>query len=245
MASDVRMQFPRLAPWMRNLLIGLFALYVVELVLANLRVPVDALRLYPFAHGFEAWQPITRFLVQGREGAVGVLFSIVVLYFFLPVLSTLLDRRQWAEALLSTAVAATAIPMLADVTGAFPPALRTGWAVLMPAVVVVFGLAQPNATVLAMFVIPIQASFFVWASLFLSVFFLLVSPSTASLEPVAAWIGIVAWWSLRGPGRRRRVLLAQADRLETEIRKFTVLEGGRSERPQGRPQGRQDDDWIH
>lgn len=236
------MQLPRLAPWMRNLLVGLFALYVVELVLANLRVPVDALRLYGFGAGFEPWQPLTRFFVQGREGAVGVLLSLLVLTFFLPVLSSLLTRRQWFEALGTTAAAVTAIPMAADALGLFPPAVRTGWSILMWPMIVVFGLAHPNATVMAMFVIPMQASWFVWGALFLSVFFLLVAPNTASLEPVAAWMGIVAWWSLRGPGRRRRELLKKADVLEREIRKFTVLEGGRSS---SGPQGRQDDDWVH
>lgn len=240
MASPA-MQAPRLDPWMRNLLIGLFAAYVLELILANLRVPVDVLRLFPFDAGFAWFQPITRFVVQGREAAVNVLISIAVLYFFLPVLPRLLGRRQWVEALGASALVATVLPMGIDALDLLPGAVRTGWDVLIPAIVVIFGLVQPKATIQLMFVLPVQASIFVWATLFFAVFFLLVSPTTASVEPVGAWIGVVSWWQFRGPGSRRRQLLKKADKLERELQRFTVLDGGKAERPQGS----QGDDWIH
>lgn len=243
MASSVQWQAPHLAPWMRNLLIGLFGLYIVELVLANLRVPVDLLRLFPIGGGFAPWQPFTRFLVQGREAAVGVLISLVVLYFFLPILPRLLDRRSWVEILIATAVVATGLPMLVDLAGVLPLTDSTGWGFLIPALIVVFGLAQPNAQVNLMFVLPIPASVFVWGTLFLALFFLLAQPSSAAVEPVGAWLGAVGWWQFRGPGSRRRKLLAHADKVERELRRFTVHEGGRGGK-QG-SQGGKGDDWVN
>ncbi|MCB9678589.1 MAG: hypothetical protein H6737_26035 [Alphaproteobacteria bacterium] len=232
---------PPLEPWMRNLLIGLFVLYVVELVLWNLGVPLGAMMLTSFGYGFQPWQVLTRFFVQGRENAANVLISIVVLYFVLPSLPRLLPWRQWVDALSVTAIVAMLIPMVSDALGLFPPATRSGWTFLVLPMFVGFGLAQPRGIINLMFVLPIPAIYIVWGTLVYVLVMLLAFPSAATLEMVASWIGIVGWWSFRGPGKRRRELRKEASKIEKELQRFTVLDGGKA---QG-GQGRDDDEWIH
>ncbi|MEZ4322457.1 MAG: hypothetical protein R3F61_33630 [Myxococcota bacterium] len=232
---------PELAPWMRNLILGLFGLYVVELVLWNLGAPLGLMPLSSLGYGFQPWQILTRFFVQGRGAAAGVLISLVVLYLVLPTLPRLLTRRQWVDALSTTAIVATLIPILSDFLGLFPPGTRTGWTFLMVPLFVVFGLAQPRGIINLMFVLPVPAVYIVWGTLVYVLIMLLAFPNAATLEGVAAWIGIVGWWNFRGPGKRRRQLRNEASKIERELQKFTVLEGGRA---QGQ-QNRDDDEWIH
>lgn len=245
MASEVRFVQPPIAPWMRNVLVGLFGLYVVELVLANLRIDLSVFYLLPVGGGFAPWQPFTRFLVQGGGQALfNVIIGLVVLYFALPLLERLLDRRSWTEILISAVTAATVLPLLSDALGLLPIAPRTGWGFLLIPMFVVVGLAQPKATINLMFVLPVPAIWIVWGTLILGLLFLLAGPSSASLEPLAAWIGVMAWWSLRGPGARERRLRKKADTIKRELERFTVLEGGRANEPLG-GQRPTDDEWVN
>jgi hypothetical protein len=92
------------------------------------------------------------------------------------------------------------------------------------------------------FVLPVSGRMIVWGTLIVLVLMLLAAPVTASLEPMGVWLGAWAWWNYRGPGARRRNLKRQAHKIERELRSFQVIEGGRSEAPQGDQDG---DGWIH
>lgn len=240
-----QLQLPMLLPWMRNVLVGLFALFVVELLARNAGFPVERLRWHAFGHGFELWQPLTRFFVQGGStGAVfNVLIGLLVLYFFLPGLDSMMPRERIGKAALAGAVGGTAVPMLLDLL-LLDGGSTGGWTVLTTALVVLFGLAMPNGVIHLWFVLPITGSFIVWGTLGLSVVFFLIGPALGTSEAIGTWAGVFGWWHLMGPGARRRDLKRQASRVEQELRRFEVIEGGRSQ-PQG-GQGRpDDDDWVH
>src|SRR5688500_2063066 len=96
-APEVQFGLPTLAPWHRTLLGTLFVAYVVELVLHNAGAPIYAwLPWLQLDSGFGAWQPLTHFLVQGasRNAVIDVLFGLLVLFFLLPPLEQVLDRRR-------------------------------------------------------------------------------------------------------------------------------------------------------
>lgn len=231
-------------PWQSNLVVGLFVAYVVEVVLHHAGLPLyTLLAWHPFGAGFEAWQPLTRFLVQGAAPitAAWVVLSLLVLYFLLPAVVPLLGRRTAAQAVLAGAVGGTILPLAVDATGllASPPAL--GWSELVLVLPVLLGLAAPDADMVA-FVFPMKARALLWGVLVVALLFLLVAPSLATLEGVGVWLGVFGWWHGLGPGARRRTLRSQAKDIESELRRFQVIEGGKE-----RPQGRQSpgDDWVH
>ncbi len=238
--SELRL--PTLAPWMRNLLVALFAAYVAELALANAGVDVYALAWRPFGAGFAPWQPLTRFAVQGRR-AVTVVVALLALFFMLPALWERIDRRILGRALLAAAVGATVLPLVADLA-LTDRGVVMGWtAVALVWLPTLFGLALPDETLYLMFAIPVSGRMLLWlTAVFTGLLALFGAPADlGSVEPFGAWLGIAGWWHLLGPGARRRRLVRQAASIERELRRFQVIEGGRA---QG-DQDREPDEWIH
>jgi len=233
-SPQVQVQLPTLLPWHRNLLIALFAAYVLELILNLAGVPLY--RLLPWhalsTGAFEPWQPFTRVLVQGaNNGAVfGVLFGLMMVYFFLGPLEEALGRRKLGIAVLVGAVVGTLLPFLLDVIGLLTPDVALGWSFLVMALPTLFGLARPEADVLLYF-FPVKAKVFLWGGLVVALLLVLVGQTLSSFQTLGVWVGVYGWWHLAGPGARRRDLKRQGRNIEKELRKFQVLEGGRRNRP--------------
>lgn len=240
---EVQVVMPTLERWHRNLLVALFAAYVLELVLHNVGVPVYAwLPWFTFGEGFQPWQPFTRFLVQGasRESVFGVLFALVILYFFLPAVEAIVERGQLLRATVAGMVVGTLLPLAVDLAGFCPQSVALGWAPLAIVLPAVFGLARPDADILLL-VFPVKARWFLWGTLVVALLYLMVERSLDTWQGVGVWLGVYAWWNLLGPGARRRNLKKQAAGIEKELRRFQVLEGGK-----GPAQGAQGgDDWVH
>lgn len=229
-----------LAPWHRWLLGVLFSAYFVELVAKNLGAPVYRLAWWSFGAGFAPWQPITRFLVQGddRNAVASVAFSLLLLYFFLPLMESLTDRRTLASAVAAGAVVGTALPAAVDATGLLAPSIALGWRSLAYALPPLLGLLRPDTQILLV-VLPVRASWILWGTLVFAVFHVLAERSLDSFQELGVWIGVFAWFHLLGPGRRRRDLEQKGRRIERELRRFEVLDGGKGRGP-NRP-----DDFVH
>jgi hypothetical protein len=230
---------PTLDRWHKWLLGGLFALFVLELVVKNTGVPLyPTLGWWSFGAGFEPWQPLTRFLVQGsdRSSVSSVAFSLVMLYFFLPLLESITDRATLARAVASGALGGTLVPLLADATGILSPSVALGWASLAYALPPLLGLLSPNREILLV-VFPVRASWILWGTLVLTVLTVLAEQSLESLQGLGVWLGVYAWYHLLGPGRTTRALRKRGTKVEKDLRRFEVYEGGRrANRP---------DDYIH
>ena len=237
--AQPQFRLPVLAPWMKQLLGGLFALYVLELVLRNMGVPVYLLEWRSFDAGFAVYQPFTRFLVQGRHAVLGVGLGLLVLYFLIPAILSMFSRRQVAQAVLSGAVGGTLIPMLLDAVW-LSKGVVMGWPVLGLSLIVLFGLANPTGTILAFFFLPISGTLVLYGTLALSLAAFILGPGLGTAEPLGVWMGTYSWWYTFGPGGRRRLLKKKAEVIERELSRFQVLEGGRSDAPQG-----DQDEWIH
>ncbi len=242
---EVQIVMPSLEPWHRWLLGGLFGLYVLELVLANTPLPLYSLAWWPFEQGFGVWQPLTRFLVQGADRRVvfNVLFSLVVLYFFLPAMESMFRRRDLGFAVAAGAVGGTLLPLVLNAVGLVAsgmPAL--GWGPLTLVLPVLFGLHRPDQDILLL-VFPIKARWFLWGALVVALLSILVERTLDTWQELGVWLGAVGWYQLLGPGRRKRDLRARAAGIERELSRFQVLDGGRgTPRPQ---RGQRGDDTVH
>jgi hypothetical protein len=238
-------QLPTLEPWMRTLLMALFGLFVLEVVLRFGGLDLSFLGWFPLGLSFEGWQPLTHFLVfgPGAGSVYQVLLGLLILYFTLPAMGATLTQRQLAGAAGTIAVVAAAVAFLADLLGlVHGPAF--GWISVSIGLIVLFGLARPTATILLFFVLPVSGKVIVWGTLGIDVLVYLAEPTLGTAEGVGAWVGAVGWWQLMGPGAKRRVLKAKKAHIEKELRRFEVIEGGRSQETQG-DQGDQDDRWVH
>ncbi len=242
-SPEVQYALPTLVPWQRSLLIALFCAYVAELVLYNVGAPIyEWLPWYAFGNGFAPWQPFTRFLVQGasQSGIFDVLIGLVVLYFFLPSIEEMSSRDTVLRAMAAGAVGATVVPLVVDAATTMPMHSAMGWTALVMVLPVVFGLARPDQDILLL-VFPVKARWFLWGALVLALLQILVQQSLDTFETLGVWVGTVAWWHGLGPGARRRTLVNQRDAIQRELQRFEVIEGGRSDGPQGE----QGDDTVH
>jgi len=237
--AQPQFNLPVLEPWMKRLLGVLFAMYVVELVLRNTGMPVYLLEWRSFESGFAYYQPLTRFLVQGRQAVFSVILGLLVLYFLIPAIVQMLSRRKVLHATVAAAIGGTVLPMLLDAVWLSNGQVM-GWPVLGLSLVVLFGLANPSGTILAFFFIPISGTLILYGTLAISVAGFILAPSMVRAEPLGVWLGTCAWWFAMGPGGRRRRLKKKAASIEKALHRFEVLEGGRSDTPQG-----DQDEWIH
>jgi hypothetical protein len=222
-----------LPTWVKYVLVALLVDYIAVLVLGNLlMVPIwQWLSLQPsFSSGFGVWQLVTHLFVPDGRQALSVLFGLMMLSFTLPVLERLLTRRQLLEALAASwvagLVASFAFNAAAGVLPMLFPVRVTGWFGYANAGVALMGLALPSATVRLGFVLPVSGKTLAWACGGLSALLFLAGPDTLSFYEIATWGGVMAWWHLRGPGRRRRELINQGRRVES---RFQVLQGGRDD----------------
>lgn len=234
-----------------RLLLGLFALYVAELVIQiGLPEIYGWLAWQDFGAGFQPWQLLTRFFVQGPAAVLSVLFALLALYFFLPMMEGILPRRQLGYAVLAGAVVGTLLPLIMGLAG-IAHGVAMGWTPLVVTLVVVLGIARPDATIF-LYLFPVQARWFLWGSLVVALLYLLADRgSLGSFQGVGVWLGVYGWWHLLGPGARRRRLAKKAETIERELKNMggggkpqnsnlRVIDGGKS-----KPQGRQGDDWVH
>jgi len=237
--AEPQFQMPVLDQWMKRLLAVLFGMYVIELVLRNAGQPVGLLEWKSFDAGFAAYQPVTRYLVQGQYSVFSVVIGLVVLYFLIPGIHQFYTRKQVLQATACAALGGTALAMLLDVVW-FTSGAVMGWPVLVITLVVLFGLAMPDGTMNIWFVFPVSGTLILYGTLALAIAFFLLSPSMMTAESLGVWLGAYGWWHVWGPGGRRRALKKKAANIEKELLRFEVIEGGKSDVPQG-----DQDDWIH
>lgn len=226
------------APNVRNVLIALGGLYVLEL-LVGFTAGRDLLYLAAWSQLYNPWQPFTRVLVQ-LSSPIWVAVELFILYQFIPFFLGRFSQRQLIEMAIATFVGSTVFVYALALVGVATGGVAAGWSIFLIAMFAVFGLSLPNAQVNLFFVLPIKAEWITWGSGILALLTLLFSAGFDSSAYIGAWAGGVGWWFLRGPGARRRSLKQKGRRIEKELRGFRVHDGGRSG-----ARGRDNDDWVN
>lgn len=232
---------PTFEPWMRNLLVALVGIFVIELLLPYAGVdPYVLLAWQPIGAGFQPWQPVTRYLVQGS--VMSVLFGALLLYFLLPALWFVIDPERIRNAAIAGLLGGTLLPLLLDLVIA-DGGVMLGWGTFAGVLcATLFGLAMPEDTIYLMFVIPVNGRFVLWGTAVISGLVLLLGAagSHSAGEAFGTWAGIYGWWQLRGPGARRRELEKKAANIEKELMRFRVIEGGKRD-----DDNREPDEWVN
>lgn len=237
LAESMASATPMLPPaprWIRLLCGGLLALFVTELLLRLAGVPVDILAWFPFGNGFQPWQILTRYFVQGGDpGSVfRTLIGLVVIWLGLAQL----DRKLAGQAAVAGMIGGTGLALLLDAAGILQAIPERGWNGILPALFVLWGLQRPDAQILAYFVLPISGKMLVWGSLAISALFFLSQQSLGTADAIGSWAGVYAWYHWIGPGSRKRKLRAKGRALEKELSRFKVIDGGKDDRG---------DPWVH
>ena len=220
----------------RNLIVGLFVLYVLQLLAGD--AVTQALAWQPFGAGFLPTQPLTSFVIAGDP--TSACLGWLGLFFLVAPVERTLGRAAFARAMFASWVGAIALG-LAVASLRMQDVAVLGLAPLIAALASLFGWAHPGASILLFFVIPIRAELIAWGTGAFSFLWLLVAltrPGAASPLGSAlafgAWLGALAWTRLGSAEVRRLQLAWRQRRVQRELRRFEVIEGGRATAPKKR-----------
>jgi membrane associated rhomboid family serine protease len=145
----------------KTMLIGYVVIYILELVFEHwLAVPLYGwLALGPLNSGlFHVWQLVTHPFIHNPGAPFGFLINCLIFYFFAGTVESALGTRRFIKLYCTAALGGMVIGLLFSALSAF----STPFSGMMPSLlslIVVFGLLQPEATILLMFVLPVKAKF--------------------------------------------------------------------------------------
>lgn len=227
-------------PLTRNVIVALFAIYVVQLLTSPMLV--DLFAWQPFGQGFQAWQVATAFLLGGPT-PISAILSWMVLFFLLAPMDAILGRRGLVQALGVTWAGSVVVSAALLAAGILNPSIFLGIGPLLTALVALFGFTQPQARILLFFIIPVRAIWFAWGSGLLTFLSLLYAQDLGASLYFFAWASAAAWLSIRNGALRRTHLRWKKRSIERKLSRFEVIEGGRT----GPRKKRSSDpnDWVH
>ncbi len=150
-----------LTPLGKKMLILYGAVYVLELLCEHwLDIPVAAaLQLYPYDHpDFRIWQILTHPFIHHPMAPLGFLINCLVFYFFVGPVQNALGADRFLTLFYIAALGGALCGLaFSRVSGFDAPFMGMLPSIL--AVIVVFGLMNPEATILLMFILPVKAKY--------------------------------------------------------------------------------------
>lgn len=218
----------------KAMLIGYAVIYVVELLCEHwLAVPVYSwLALNPLTSpGFGIWQVITHPLLHAPDAPIGFLINCLVFYFFAGTIEYSLGTRKFITLYILAAIGGVAagLPFSALPSFSF---LFSGMMPSLLALIVVFGLMQPEASILLFFVLPIKAKYISYGTVIITLLTFLAKANVHGayhlggmlfgylyFRPPTQLLN-VNWW------RWKYFELSQKRRRS----RFTIIDGERSKR---------------
>ena len=182
-----------LTPVGKIILIGYATIYVLELIGQHwLGLPLyQWLALSPVGSPlFGIWQLVTHPLIHNPGAPIGFLIDCVVFYFFAGTIESALGTRNFIRLYLAATIGAAAVGLLfaSLMTVAAP------FGGMMPgllALIVVFGLLNPEATVLLMFILPVKAKYISYGTVIITALTFLARTNTHGAYHLG---GIAAAW---------------------------------------------------
>ncbi len=230
------------------LLVVLFVTFTLQFFEATAIVPA-LLRLTPavWRLGF-AWQLLTYAFTGVGGASLWILLDLLILYWFGADVRARLGRRGFwrvvAWAVPGAAFAAVATELVAEAIAppltVAPFQLMQGQRVLLAIVVAAFATLYRDATILAFFVLPVRAGWFIWLELAIAFVAYLGTKDLAGFAGICAAVGITVWRAPRrggGGALRRRWLEWRASRLSRKVDRLAQKRGmrivDRDEKPGG------------
>ncbi len=225
-----------LTPLGKKLLMVYGGVYLLELLFEHwLGFSIfNSLRLHsPLGEGFRPWQPLTAPFVHDPFSPLGFLINCVVLYFFIaPVQRAMGERGLMTLLLFSTLGAEIGGSLFGGIAGFTEPYYG-----MMPALltlITVFGLLNPEATVLFMFIIPVRAKYIAYGTVLVTLLtFLAKANPHGACHLGGILLGYLYFRGLLDPGRVHLWYLER--RLKKKKAAFRVIDGGREKKEGDKP----------
>lgn len=217
-------------PLVRNVLLLLFGIYVVQMLGGERFLEFFAWR--PFGAGFQPWQVLTAFFLGGEP--ISAILTWLTLFFFLPLLESTLGRRDlfWATAF---SWFFSVVATFAGLALGLPDGIFLGAGPILVAYTALFGFLLPEVQFLLFFVLPLKAKWIGWGGGLLSFLYFLYTPSNVTSLTFFAWVAAWLWVGWRNGALRRFRLQAERRRVERKLSRLQVIEGGKTK----------PEDWVN
>lgn len=215
------------------------SIYVLELLFEHwFQLPVVRyLVLFPIESDFfYFWQILTHPFLHDPRSPIGFLLTCLVFYFFSAPVERHFGTRGFLTLFYGSAVGAMVVGLLFSFVSGFD-APFSGMLPSLLSMIVVFGLLNPEATILLMFVLPVKAKYLSYGTVLITFLTFL-----AKVNPHGAYhLGGIAvgYLLLRGPGNlpdpRRLYDRFLLWRIRKKKSRFTVIDGnkGKDKDPDG------------
>jgi len=147
----------------------------------------------------------------------------------------LVGKKRYKLSMVFSVTLAIFVVTMLDLVGAISPGAAsapfTGVTPALLAMLVIFGFSMPNAQILLFFVLPIKAVWIARVSGLLSLLMFLASRDLTSAMALGGWTGGFIWVRTGGGSFRRLMLRFRKKKLEKELGRFTVIQGGKNNDP--------------
>ena len=154
----------------KRLLLVYGVIYILELLLEHwLKIPAVAfLQLYPVKFdSFHVWQIFTHPFIHNPLAPISFLINCLIFYFFAAPVEYAFGSRRFLIFFYSSALGGA----LGGIIFSNVPGLAAPFLGMLPsllAMIVVFGLLNPEATLLLMFILPIKAKYISYATVLIT-----------------------------------------------------------------------------
>ncbi len=175
--------------------------YILELIGVHwLALPIyDNLALSPiFSPHFRLWQLVTHPVIHNPGAPIGFLIDCLIFYFFAGTVESALGTRKFLRLYFIAAAGGAAAGLLLNSLTSF----GAPYAGMMPsllALIVVFGLLRPEATILLMFVLPVKAKYISYGTVIVTALTFLAKTNAHGAYHLGG-IGL-AWLYFRSPAQ--------------------------------------------
>ena len=150
-----------LTPLGKRLIIIYTTIYVVELLLEHwFKIPIVAyLQLNPlYSPDFKIWQIVTNPFIHDPYAPFGFLINTIMLYFFATPIENALGARRFLILFYFAGLGSVIFGLAFSLVPGFNMPFM-GMLPSLLALLVVFGLLNPEATILLMFILPVKAKY--------------------------------------------------------------------------------------
>ena len=220
-----------LTPLGKRLIIFYTSIYVVVLLSEHwFKMPMIAyLQLHPLnSPFFRIWQILTHLFIHDPHAPFGFLINALMLYFFAAPIENALDSKRFLILFYFAALGSVLFGLaLSGVSGFNMPFM--GMLSSLLALLVIFGLLNPEATILLMFILPVKAKYISYGTVLITVLTFL-----AKANPYGAYhLGGIFFGYLyfRGPKRVFDPNLIYLRYLQWQLKRkragFSVIDGNK------------------
>ena len=223
----------------KQMLVIYAVIYVIELLFEHwLKIPVVyQLMIYPFSSdGFHLWQIATHPFIHNPSTPISFLINCLVFYFFAAPVEYAFGTRRFLQLFYVSAAGGAVCGLLfSSVSGFNAPFM--GMLPSLLALIVIFGLLNPEATILLMFILPIKAKYLSYGTIVITLLTFL-----AKANPHGAYhLGgiLFGYIYFRGPkdvfDPNRLAAKYSEWQFNRKKSKFTVIDGQKNKEDDDKP----------